>query len=120
MFESNLYKVIASSKETEKSLFTIKINSVHEIFKGHFPNMPVMPGVCSLLIIKRLVSEIVEKQLVFSNIRECKFIAAILPDKCDVADIKIAISKEENDIYKVVSEIIYEGKIVMKLKGYLR
>lgn len=31
---------------------TIDINPAHEVFKGHFPDNPVMPGVCMMQIIK--------------------------------------------------------------------
>lgn len=120
MFEDSLYEIIARRKEAEKELFTIKINSDHEIFEGHFPDMPVMPGVCSLLIIKRLVSEIIGRQLIYSSIKDCKFISAILPDKCNIVEIQLAISKDESDTCKIVSELIYNGKTAIKLKAFMQ
>lgn len=117
---NDLYKVITRSTTAENHFFTIEINPEAEILKGHFPSMPVMPGVCSLSIIKNLVSELMERKLSYYNIKESKFLSAILPDKCNIIDVKITVLKEDTDSYKVSSEIIYEDKIVMKLKASMR
>lgn len=117
MVEKDLYNIVGRSVEGDTMLFTIEINSNHEVLKGHFPSMPVMPGVCLLLIIKQLSMSVIGMPLSYSRIKECKFISAILPDKCNVVDIKMSVSKEDNDSYKLISEVVCEGKIAVKLKA---
>jgi len=52
MLLQNFYK-IKDSKTTEKGfIYSININEKHEVFKGHFPDNPVVPGVCLIQIMK--------------------------------------------------------------------
>ena len=37
-------------------LCTLTLNAEHPIFKGHFPNNPVTPGVCMMQIVKNLTA----------------------------------------------------------------
>ena len=39
-------------------LCTLTLNAEHPIFKGHFPNNPVTPGVCMMQIVKNLTVQI--------------------------------------------------------------
>ena len=37
------------------------INSNHKIFEGHFPNQPVVPGVCMMQMIKEITENVIGK-----------------------------------------------------------
>jgi len=62
MLIKNLYKIESFHYKNQQLKAEIFINKEHEIFKGHFPNNPVMPGVCMIQIIK----ELTEKEIKFS------------------------------------------------------
>ena len=32
----------------------IELNAAHTIFKGHFPDQPILPGVCMLQMVKEV------------------------------------------------------------------
>lgn len=117
MVESRLYNTTHRQDCEGGTIFTVEINGSHKVFEGHFPSMPVMPGVCTLMIIKQLSSEIIGRPLRFEQIKECKFVSAILPNKCNVVEMKVLISKDESGYYKVTSMAVCEGKIVLKLKA---
>ncbi|MDR0605106.1 MAG: hypothetical protein LBG80_12460 [Bacteroidales bacterium] len=36
---------------------TVKLNCNHKIFSGHFPDNPILPGVCALQIAKELLQK---------------------------------------------------------------
>lgn len=58
---------------------TVRLNQAHRIFEGHFPGQPVLPGVCSLAIVKKGVEEVLGRKLRYFKIKECKFMRAIDP-----------------------------------------
>lgn len=59
--------------------FRCETDAAHPIFAGHFPGMPIVPGVCLLNAVKRAVSQKLGCEVLFEKIRECKFLSAINP-----------------------------------------
>lgn len=80
-------------------LANIHLNNKHEIFKGHFPGQPVVPGVCMIQIVKEIVSEALNLNLSLRSSRNIKFTALIDPNKTPDLKLKLTIeSKEDNTI----------------------
>jgi 3-hydroxyacyl-[acyl-carrier-protein] dehydratase len=55
------------------------INAGHKIFEGHFPQQPVVPGVCMMQMIKEIIEQVVEKKTNLVSANEMKFLAIINP-----------------------------------------
>ena len=52
---NSFYTIIAQKLVDENTLsVTLHLNKAHEVFKGHFPNHPVVPGVAMLQIVKEI------------------------------------------------------------------
>ena len=46
---------IQDKQETETGMvYNIQLNPNHEIYKGHFPEQPIAPGVCLAQVVKEL------------------------------------------------------------------
>lgn len=60
-------------------LCTLTLNAEHPIFKGHFPNNPVTPGVCMMQIVKNLTEQITGHQLQLTPDAQCKIYGAHQP-----------------------------------------
>ena len=50
LFLNKLYSI----EENTHTRIRVKLNSNHEIFSGHFPDNPILPGVCALQIAKEV------------------------------------------------------------------
>lgn len=57
----------------------VGFNAEHGIFGGHFPGQPIVPGVCTLTIIRELLCEETGRPVHFTSVKECKFTGAIDP-----------------------------------------
>jgi 3-hydroxyacyl-[acyl-carrier-protein] dehydratase len=58
----------------------IMFNAGHAIFGGHFPDHPVVPGVCMMEIVKEMLQQQLGKPLMLSTAGNVKFLQLITPD----------------------------------------
>jgi 3-hydroxyacyl-[acyl-carrier-protein] dehydratase len=71
----------------------VVFNDRHDIFQGHFPGEPVVPGVCMMEMVKELLQTLVGKPLWLRNAGNVKFLQLITPD----VEPEVRISWNEND-----------------------
>ncbi|MDR0228196.1 MAG: 3-hydroxyacyl-ACP dehydratase [Flavobacteriaceae bacterium] len=97
----------------------IKLNAAHAVFKGHFPNNPVMPGICMIQIIKELSETVLKQDLFMEQVSNVKFMTLINPEKCADLTIEFQINQQENQV-KVKSSIDFEGTVALKMSSTYR
>jgi len=51
---------VLESIEDNEGIAIAKISLIkdHEVFRGHFPDNPILPGVCTVQIIKELMTRV--------------------------------------------------------------
>lgn len=54
---NDFFSLLTMKSEDETLKAEILINAQHQILKGHFPDQPVVPGVCMVQIVKELLEE---------------------------------------------------------------
>ncbi|WP_276168299.1 3-hydroxyacyl-ACP dehydratase [Zobellia alginiliquefaciens] len=116
MLIEGLYTVESFEKEEQTVKATVKLNAGHEVFKGHFPGNPVMPGVCMIQIIKELTEQATEKSLFLSVASNIKFMAIINPEKNDVIQLTLTISEEDATV-KVKNTTSFDDTLALKLSA---
>ncbi len=116
MLIENLYEVISFDNNDAKVVATVTLNKDHEIFEGHFPGNPVMPGVCMIQIIKELTERAIEKTLFLSNCSNIKFMAIIDPRKSRPLTLNIEYSEIEGMV-KVKNTSSFDDTLALKLSA---
>ena len=116
MLIEGLYTIQDFVKEDNVVNATIKIFKENDIFKGHFPGNPVMPGVCMIQIIKELTEKATQKQLFLSVSSNIKFMAIINPEKNDILKLTLNL-KEEEGIVKIKNSTSFEDTLALKLNA---
>jgi 3-hydroxyacyl-[acyl-carrier-protein] dehydratase len=100
------YFTIQNSKEEEnKAIFSISLNPNHKIYKGHFPQMPVSPGVCNIQVIKECLQQQVGKKLLLKSILQVKFLSLIVPSMNENLCVSMLITETEEKSYKIKATI---------------
>ena len=89
----------------------ITFNSSHEIFKGHFPQQSVVPGVCTMHIVKALLEAASGKKLLLTEAPVVKFLQLMLPDS--MPEVTIVWSYEEGMIsstanFKIANTAVFK------------
>ncbi|RZJ66836.1 MAG: 3-hydroxyacyl-ACP dehydratase [Flavobacterium sp.] len=116
MLLTDFYSVVSNEEtSTGNHLVMIRVNPNHEVFKGHFPGNPVMPGVCMMQIIKELTEEINGSSLFMQSLSNVKFMALINPEQTPELRLELNISQTEDSLVKVKNTTYFNDTVALKL-----
>lgn len=98
---------------------SIFIHKENPIFKGHFPDNPVMPGVCMIQIIKELTEKALGIELFMQKATNIKFMALINPEVNPLLQLDISIT-ESDGVFKVKNGTRFEDTLALKFSGVFK
>ncbi|GEM_PF-46145 len=78
--EGSFYEPVSTTQTAAGYDIEVELREDHSIYEGHFPGQPVVPGVCTLTIIREQLSRLLGKPLMFATIKEVKYIGMIVPE----------------------------------------
>jgi 3-hydroxyacyl-[acyl-carrier-protein] dehydratase len=107
---------IDSGASTVKA--TIAINKAHKIFQGHFPGLPVVPGVCMLQMVKEIMEVNVGRELMIRAADNMKFLSVINPDQNSQVEALVNYTQEADRLS--INATLFAGTVTFfKLKATL-
>jgi len=116
MLRNDFYTIISTNNINENSFSTaVSINENHDIFNGHFPQNPVVPGVCMLQMVKDLMEDKLQKPIQLQSIGNVKFTAIVNPTQNPELDIKISYESTDGKSYKINSIISSKEVVFLKI-----
>jgi 3-hydroxyacyl-[acyl-carrier-protein] dehydratase len=116
MILQDFYKVLSEEKVSDsKYNVTILVNEKHEVFKGHFPGNPIMPGVCMIQIIKELTEKFTNESLLIQTLTNVKFMALINPEATPELRLELDITLNEDNLVKVKNTTYFNDTTALKL-----
>ncbi len=116
--ENKVFDIQRISSDGESFHYRAQINGNHPVFLGHFPQQPVVPGVCTLQMLKDCLSDILSRPIRYDFVKECKFLSAIIPGEHKSLDVNIHFKQGCNEV-NVVAEVLAGESKMMKLKATL-
>jgi len=121
MVLENFYEITSRETSDDNSSFDIliKVNSSHPIFKGHFPDNPVMPGVCMIQIIKEITEEITGSKLFMQKCTNVKFMAMIDPGINEILQLLLNVSQVDG-LVKVKNTTKFDDTVALKMSAEYR
>jgi len=115
MLKEPIFKVLSLSNEDNSVTAVLEIDQVNEIFNGHFPDQPVVPGACMLQIVKEVLADALKVSLRLVKADNIKFLSLIQPS-AQPLQLNIAYQLTDSDI-KVNSTLSSGENTYMKLQG---
>ena len=116
MLIKDFYKIgQLSSTETDLKA-SIVLNPDHEVYKGHFPSQPVVPGVIQLQIVKELLENQFGQKLFMGSITQVKYLIPITPAENNVLNISISKKIDESNTFKTNVSIHFGDTVFTKAK----
>lgn len=115
LLKNSLYNI--QSQDAINSVYTIELNPDCFIYKAHFPELPITPGVCIIQVAMELFSELCGAALDLESVANAKFLSVINPEitkNLTYSFNKITIS-DDSSRYKVSVVVADEDTIYTKL-----
>lgn len=110
---TRLFTVEPLPEEDSKYGYEIRLDPSHDVFQGHFPGMPVLPGVCMLYIIKKCISLTLDRRVRFHSIKSCKFLSVVNPAEQQQLVLRFSFSATQ----KTEATLSAAGQAVLKLRA---
>lgn len=116
MLLEDFYKILTvESISDSQHVASILINEKHIVFKGHFPDNPIMPGVCMMQIIKELTEQIIGDSLMMQKLIDVKFTALINPFLNPELRLELDITTTDTGLIKVKNTSYFGDTVALKL-----
>jgi 3-hydroxyacyl-[acyl-carrier-protein] dehydratase len=116
MLKDHFYRITGKEIINEYS-FKVQIffDCDSPIFSGHFPGLPVVPGVCMMAIVKELLQEHINHSLVLLNSANMKFLSMINPLINKEVEVAVKYSQNTEGNFIADSTISFGETIFFKL-----
>jgi 3-hydroxyacyl-[acyl-carrier-protein] dehydratase len=95
----------------------IVLNLDHEIFKGHFPNFPIVPGVCMVKVVKEIVEMHLGKRLFLESASTIKFLAMLNPEVQQRVNIEVEVRPVVDSGYEIEGKLFFGPTTFFKMKA---
>lgn len=114
---NDFFKIMDVSKADLKFTIGVELNPAHEIFRGHFPGNPVVPGVCMVQMLKEILKHIFTKDFTMKEASQLKFLAILNPNEVKALVVEFSVLKDDKD-GMVVSGTFQKAELIfLKFKG---
>jgi 3-hydroxyacyl-[acyl-carrier-protein] dehydratase len=112
----HFYKIDSLQKEETGVSARVTFDVAHAIFKGHFPDMPIVPGVCQTQMLAEVLSQALGTDMQLRSAASIKFLSIVDPTKHPTLDLIITFTKNDNS-YNVSAQYKWEETTFFKFKG---
>ena len=79
ILKNSLYTIADKKMEGSGIFYQILLDKNHFIYKAHFPNEPITPGVCIIQIAKELLEDYLHEEYEISYVKNIKFLSVLSP-----------------------------------------
>lgn len=119
MLIDDLYTIEQVDLQQDNACVRIRLNACHTIYQGHFPGMPITPGVCLLQIAQELLSYIDRREYSIVACKNIKYLGIIDPIVHPVVEYQLQWSTEE-DCVKLKVTVIDGHQVFSKMSIVLK
>jgi 3-hydroxyacyl-[acyl-carrier-protein] dehydratase len=103
-----------------QACFRVKWNSDSVIYKAHFPNNPITPGVCMIQTAVELFGVLRGADFSIKTLKNIKFIAPINPLEFPETDFLFEFSENDSLLWQIKVVIKENGTIFAKMSMILQ
>jgi 3-hydroxyacyl-[acyl-carrier-protein] dehydratase len=119
MLLNKLYTIRSIDPDSEGRGFisVIELDPGHPVFEGHFPGNPVLPGVCTVQIIRELLEQSVQKSLRMTKAGNIKYLGFVNPFSMPLLTFQVQIKPAEGTNLSCYATVSATGITVCSFKG---
>ncbi len=117
MLKGSLYRLIKIAAEENLIEAMVELNKMNEIFKGHFPDQPVLPGVCMMQMIREILEAFFQEKLQLRKADDIRFSSMVDPTKDAQLTIQTGFNRTENGLQTKTRILKTDGTICCKMQA---
>ncbi|MCB0651662.1 MAG: hypothetical protein KDC85_10340 [Saprospiraceae bacterium] len=117
LFLDNLFYIIKNEVTPDAFKARISLDASHDIYKGHFPDNPITPGVCILQMVKETIMNTYNIPLELEQLKHSKFLAFINPNLQPNVDLDVDIQEKDETGWQVAAVVKSEDGVHVKFSG---
>jgi 3-hydroxyacyl-[acyl-carrier-protein] dehydratase len=95
----------------------LELNAAHKIFEGHFPQHPVVPGVCMMQMVKEIVEAAIGKETNLLKADNIKFLTMIDPRENKSLQLNYKFVIAEEGKISIDAQLLNSTATFFKFKG---
>lgn len=100
---------------------SLRLEKNHSVFNGHFPNLPVVPGVCMMQMVKEIIENIEGERFVIEEAPNVKFLSVLNPIENSLVESIIKVDERpEGNLLKISASINAGSVTFFKMKATLK
>lgn len=116
MLTDPIFKILSINSTEGLISAALEIDINHEIFKGHFPEQPVVPGACMVQLVKDILEKRLSTSLQLKIANNLKFLELINPQAITHLQLQLAYIIED-ELVKVNGDLTSEEVVYFKFQG---
>lgn len=108
--------VIDSVTHTEQGVrYTLHLQAHHAIYRAHFPQHPITPGVCLVQIAVELAEHYLRRPLRLSQAKNIKFLAVLSPEATPIVYYHLTRLQITDNLLSMQATVMFSDTIFAKL-----
>lgn len=117
MLKDTLFKIILSDHQNGVINATLELNKKNEIFTGHFPGEPLLPGACMLQMVKEVLESTLNMPIRLKKADQIKFLGIIDPGINNILQATITYRSADHNNVSVTASFTAQKEICFKFRG---
>ncbi len=109
----NYYEIQKETIDESKAIFHISLNSLHNVYKGHFPEFPLLPGAIQIELIQELLEKAIGKNVELKAAKNIKYLGMINPFEHTLLTIDLQWNIKETIKLKAIIKSSNAGEPIM-------
>jgi 3-hydroxyacyl-[acyl-carrier-protein] dehydratase len=119
MLLNELYTLASISTSAAMDIISAQVvlDSSHPIFRGHFPGNPILPGVCTVQIIKEILEKATGRNLMLNKAGSIKYQGFINPAVTPELRFDLNVKELEPERVSCSATVSAGGNALCSFKG---
>jgi 3-hydroxyacyl-[acyl-carrier-protein] dehydratase len=116
MLTDPIFKILSINSTEGLISAALETDVNHPIFKGHFPDQPVVPGACMVQLVKEVLEKKLDASLQLKIANNLKFLSLIDPQITTSLQLQLTYSIDDEQV-KVNGDMVAEDMVYFKFQG---
>ena len=116
MLKDSLYTILATDHSDSTIHVVLEVDESNEIFNGHFPDHPILPGACMVQMVKEIFEQEMGNSYLLQKADNLKFLSLIDPQKGEILHLEVNYAIDEAAA-RVTATLTAGEEVAFKFQG---